>query len=198
MSFHPPGDCPVCGEPVPAGRKSCAHCGSDERSGWSDETAQDALDLPGEDFNYRDFVEKEFGAGGCRHPAGNALVDRRPGHGRGACLGVCRRPFLKCRVLATLTGRRDVIAGMTRFVFVFILTAFLARASERRSHSSAGGLTRTCVLYIPAGLDAQTPAPLVLVLHGAGAAAGAADGKIHAFRRHSRPRAVHRRLSRRY
>ncbi len=62
MPFQPPGDCPVCHEPVP-GRKSCAHCGSDARSGWSDETQQDALDLPGEDFNYRDFVEKEFGPG---------------------------------------------------------------------------------------------------------------------------------------
>jgi hypothetical protein len=66
MPFQPPGDCPVCGEPVAAGRKSCPHCGSDERSGWSDETGQDALDLPGEDFNYRDFVEKEFGGGGRR------------------------------------------------------------------------------------------------------------------------------------
>jgi predicted nucleic acid-binding Zn ribbon protein len=66
MSFEPPGDCPVCGEPVPAGRKSCAHCGSDERSGWSDETDRDGLDLPGEDFNYRDFVEKEFGTGNRR------------------------------------------------------------------------------------------------------------------------------------
>ncbi|HXB01251.1 MAG TPA: hypothetical protein VNV15_00360 [Opitutaceae bacterium] len=66
MSFDPPGDCPVCGEPVSAGRKSCAHCGSDEHSGWSDETASDALDLPGEDFNYREFVEKEFGPGSRR------------------------------------------------------------------------------------------------------------------------------------
>jgi hypothetical protein len=67
MSFEPPGDCPVCGEPVPAGRTSCPHCGSDERSGWSDETASDALDLPGEEFNYRDFVEKEFGPGSRRN-----------------------------------------------------------------------------------------------------------------------------------
>jgi len=66
MSFQPPGDCPVCGEPVPSGRKSCDHCGSDERSGWSDETDQDGLDLPGEDFNYRDFVKKEFGTGNRR------------------------------------------------------------------------------------------------------------------------------------
>jgi hypothetical protein len=66
MPFEPPGDCPVCGEPVPAGRKSCPQCGSDARSGWSDETPQDALDLPDEDFSYRDFVQKELGGGGRR------------------------------------------------------------------------------------------------------------------------------------
>ncbi len=65
-AFQPPGDCPVCGEFIPAGRKSCPHCGSDERSGWSEETQNDALDLPDEDFNYREFVEEEFGAGGRR------------------------------------------------------------------------------------------------------------------------------------
>jgi len=65
-AFQPPGDCPVCGEFVPAGRKSCPHCGSDERSGWSEDTQNDALDLPDEDFNYREFVEEEFGAGGRR------------------------------------------------------------------------------------------------------------------------------------
>jgi len=65
-AFAPPGECPVCGGFVPAGRKSCPACGSDERSGWSEETQGDALDLPGEDFNYRDFVREEFGGGGRR------------------------------------------------------------------------------------------------------------------------------------
>ncbi|HTB80631.1 MAG TPA: hypothetical protein VK717_07065 [Opitutaceae bacterium] len=65
-AFQPPGDCPACGEFVPAGRKSCPHCGSDARSGWSDEAEYDGLDLPGEAFNYRDFVQEEFGQGGRR------------------------------------------------------------------------------------------------------------------------------------
>jgi predicted nucleic acid-binding Zn ribbon protein len=66
MPFQPPGDCPVCGEPVRAGRKCCAQCGSDERSGWNDTTHCDALDLPSEDFNYDDFVKEKFGKGGRR------------------------------------------------------------------------------------------------------------------------------------
>jgi polyhydroxybutyrate depolymerase len=56
---------------------------------------------------------------------------------------------------------------MARFVFLFILAAFFARASEQLT-LSVGGLTRTYVLHLPAGLDTQTPAPLVLVLHGGG------------------------------
>ena len=65
-AFQPPGECPNCGEFVPAGRKSCPHCGSDERSGWNEEAAGDGLDLPDDDFNYREFVREEFGAGGRR------------------------------------------------------------------------------------------------------------------------------------
>lgn len=39
-------DCPVCGERVPAGAKVCRECGSDERTGWSEDTLYDDLDLP--------------------------------------------------------------------------------------------------------------------------------------------------------
>jgi hypothetical protein len=39
-------DCPVCGERVPAGATACRECGSDERTGWSDDTLYDDLDLP--------------------------------------------------------------------------------------------------------------------------------------------------------
>lgn len=48
--FIPPGDCPVCGEAVPAGAASCRSCGSCPDSGWSDETVYDGLDLPDEAF----------------------------------------------------------------------------------------------------------------------------------------------------
>ncbi|HXR44419.1 MAG TPA: zinc ribbon domain-containing protein [Pseudolysinimonas sp.] len=38
--------CPVCGERVPAGAKVCRECGSDETTGWSEDTLYDDLDLP--------------------------------------------------------------------------------------------------------------------------------------------------------
>lgn len=51
-AFIPPGECPVCGEDVPAGAKSCPGCGADERTGWNEEEARyDGLDLPDEAFD---------------------------------------------------------------------------------------------------------------------------------------------------
>ena len=64
MRFRPPGVCPVCGDDVPAGARACPECGADERSGWKEDAElHDALDLPDEEFDYGDFVEKEFGDG---------------------------------------------------------------------------------------------------------------------------------------
>lgn len=62
-TFRPPGECPVCGEFVPRGLVSCPACGSCGKSGWRGDAAYDGLDLPDEpeDFNYNDFVEREFG-----------------------------------------------------------------------------------------------------------------------------------------
>jgi hypothetical protein len=51
-AFVPPGDCPNCGEPVPAGAAACPHCGADERTGWSEETYLDGVDLPGEELEH--------------------------------------------------------------------------------------------------------------------------------------------------
>lgn len=57
---------------------------------------------------------------------------------------------------------------MTRFGFlIFVLVALAAHASERLA-LNVGGLERTCVLHVPAGLDPQAQAPLVFVLHGGG------------------------------
>ena len=39
-------DCPNCGAEVPAKAKSCPDCGSDEKTGWSEDTMYDGLDLP--------------------------------------------------------------------------------------------------------------------------------------------------------
>lgn len=56
-----PETCPNCGAEVPPGAKACPECGSDERTGWSDEARYDSLDLPDENFNYDEFVKREFG-----------------------------------------------------------------------------------------------------------------------------------------
>ena len=61
----PDFECPVCGENVPGGSKSCPECGACEKSGWSDNTHSDGIsepDLPDE-FDYDRFVEEEFGGG---------------------------------------------------------------------------------------------------------------------------------------
>lgn len=56
--------CPNCGAELPRKAKACPECGSDERTGWSDNAASSGLDLPGEDdFNYNEFVKNEFGEG---------------------------------------------------------------------------------------------------------------------------------------
>jgi hypothetical protein len=67
MSFRPPGQCPVCGEWVPRGALACDGCGACNRSGWREDPA-DGLDLPDEDFDYEDFVAREFGDGNQGRP----------------------------------------------------------------------------------------------------------------------------------
>ena len=48
--------CPVCGERVPAGAKVCRECGSDETTGWSEDTLYDDLDLPDPGYAAEDFL----------------------------------------------------------------------------------------------------------------------------------------------
>jgi zinc ribbon protein len=57
-----PALCPNCGAEVPRGAKACPECGSDEKTGWSERAQADNLGLPDEDFDYDDFVKREFGA----------------------------------------------------------------------------------------------------------------------------------------
>ena len=59
--FKPPGQCPVCGEWVVKGAAACDSCGSCAISGWSAQADQDGLDLPDDDFNYDEFLQREFG-----------------------------------------------------------------------------------------------------------------------------------------
>ena len=59
-----PEICPNCGAEVPRNAKACPECGSDEQTGWSEEAHADGLGLPDEEFNYDDFVKREFGREG--------------------------------------------------------------------------------------------------------------------------------------
>jgi hypothetical protein len=56
-----PETCPNCGADVPPGAKACPECGADEQTGWSDEARYDGLDLPEANFDYDDYVKREFG-----------------------------------------------------------------------------------------------------------------------------------------
>jgi len=62
--MRPPETCPNCGADVPANAKACPECGSDEQTGWSDEAEASHLNLPDNEFNYDEFVNREFGKPG--------------------------------------------------------------------------------------------------------------------------------------
>ena len=51
---------------MPRRAKACPECGADEKTGWSDEAATSALGLPDENFDYNEFVEREFNPGKSR------------------------------------------------------------------------------------------------------------------------------------
>ncbi|MEI7729944.1 MAG: zinc ribbon domain-containing protein [Verrucomicrobiota bacterium] len=57
----PPELCPQCGATVPPKARACPECGADELSGWSDEAVYDRLAIPRPDFDYNDYLRKEFG-----------------------------------------------------------------------------------------------------------------------------------------
>ncbi len=61
---HPPAPsvCPVCGADVHPNALACRECGADHNSGWrKDADTYDGLDLPDEEFDYDEFVRREFG-----------------------------------------------------------------------------------------------------------------------------------------
>lgn len=51
--------CPVCGEEVKRGRKSCRACGASDSDGWDSHSGGELADTSGE-FDYEDYVEREF------------------------------------------------------------------------------------------------------------------------------------------
>lgn len=56
----PPEICPNCGAEVPPQARACPECGADEQTGWSDAAHAERLGLPDEQFDYHDFVRREF------------------------------------------------------------------------------------------------------------------------------------------
>jgi hypothetical protein len=62
--MRPPETCPNCGADLPRNTKACPECGADENSGWQEDAQQATaadLGLPEEEFDYDEFVEREFG-----------------------------------------------------------------------------------------------------------------------------------------
>ncbi|MCB1076438.1 MAG: hypothetical protein KDM64_01310 [Verrucomicrobiae bacterium] len=58
--------CPECGASVHLNAAGCRHCGARRGpQGWERSETYDGLDLPGEDddFDYDEFVAREFGDG---------------------------------------------------------------------------------------------------------------------------------------
>ena len=60
MPAGPPDTCGHCGTAIPPDAYACPECGAAEDTGWEDDYSSD-LGLSDEDFNYDEFVEREFG-----------------------------------------------------------------------------------------------------------------------------------------
>ena len=61
----PPDICPVCGTEVPPSVRACPECGADDTTGWNaDRAVYDGLDLPDDEFDYDEYLNKEFGDAG--------------------------------------------------------------------------------------------------------------------------------------
>lgn len=45
---------------MPRKARACPECGADESTGWSEEAAASGLDLPNQEFDYEEFVKREF------------------------------------------------------------------------------------------------------------------------------------------
>jgi RNA polymerase subunit RPABC4/transcription elongation factor Spt4 len=60
-----PFTCPACGAEVPAKAKACPECGSDEKTGWSENTIYDGTGIEDpKEFDYEDWKRRELGSRG--------------------------------------------------------------------------------------------------------------------------------------
>lgn len=65
MSVQSEFECPICGAEVSPNASGCRECGAEKIEGrWVDSQIHDGLDLPDDEFDYEDFVEREFGSSG--------------------------------------------------------------------------------------------------------------------------------------
>ena len=65
-----PAICPICGAEVPPKAKACPECGADDQTGWAEEADAERLGLPHDNFDYGEFVKREFGGGKDPKPHG--------------------------------------------------------------------------------------------------------------------------------
>lgn len=66
--LKPPNDadwfaCPSCGAEVQVGSRGCSRCTKNAPKSWAEEPHLDGVSLPDDpdDFDYNDFVDREFG-----------------------------------------------------------------------------------------------------------------------------------------
>ncbi|MEZ6091147.1 MAG: zinc ribbon domain-containing protein [Pirellulaceae bacterium] len=52
--------CPHCGAMILETAIFCRHCGASDQSGWQPDTEGESLDDADEDFDYDEFVRREF------------------------------------------------------------------------------------------------------------------------------------------
>ena len=60
--------CLPCGGEMKRTAKACPHCGSDEQTGWSQDTYLDDIGLPDDDDAYEEIREREFGGPSPKRP----------------------------------------------------------------------------------------------------------------------------------
>ena len=60
----PPDECPNCGADVPPKAKACPECGACEDTGWAEDAGYESTHLEEDEFDYDDFVAREFEEGG--------------------------------------------------------------------------------------------------------------------------------------
>lgn len=60
----PPDECPNCGVDVPPRAKVCPECGACEDTGWAEEAGYESTHLEEDEFDYDEFMAREFGEGG--------------------------------------------------------------------------------------------------------------------------------------